>query len=105
METNLVGHNVCNFLNGTSGDNWCGWQGQILWPSNSSDLTLNYFFLQDNVKDTVYGQGPHSLLNLHQPIAVVFASVTQNMTGNTRWELVHCCLCNSDQWKMSDSSI
>jgi hypothetical protein len=45
------------------------------------DHTPNDFFLWGQVKDTVYGQNPQSLPELHELNAASFAPITPQMPG------------------------
>jgi hypothetical protein len=46
-----------------------------LWPAMSPDLNISDFYLWGNVKDKVYSNNPHTLVELKQSIRETISSI------------------------------
>jgi len=83
----------CNirFWDATFPHRWIGRDGSTSWPPRSPDITLLDFFLWGYVKDKLFSTPVPDIRNLKARITDAFATITEDMLGNT-WREIDCRL-------------
>ena len=81
------GSHVRQFLDAAFPNRWIGRDGPTPWPPRSPDITPLDFFLWGYVKDKAFSTPVPDITNLKARITDVFATITEDMLGNTRREI------------------
>ena len=83
--------NICNiwFLDATFPNRWIGRDGPTPWPPRSPDITPLDFFLWRYVKHKVFSTPVPDIINLKARITDAFATITEDMLGNTWREIYY----------------
>ena len=81
------GSQVRRFLDATFRSRWTGRDGPTPWPPRSPDITPLYFSLWGYVKDKVFSTPVPDITNLKARITDAFATITEDMLGNTWREI------------------
>jgi inhibitor of nuclear factor kappa-B kinase subunit alpha len=66
-----------------------------LWPARSPDLNPCDFYLWGNIKDKVYSNNPHTLVELKQSIRETISSIEVSelkLVSNNIFERLEACL-------------
>ena len=77
------GSHVRWFLDAPFPNRWIGRDGPTPWPPRSPDITPLDFFLWGYVKDKVFLTQVPDIPNLKARITDAFATITEDMLGNT----------------------
>ena len=86
-ETPHWGSHVRRFLDATFPNRWTGRDGPTPWPPRSPVITPFNFFLWEYVKDKVFSTPIPDITNLKARITDAFATITEDMLGNTWREI------------------
>ena len=82
------GSHVRRFLDATFPNRWIGRDGPTPWPPRSPDITPPLdFLLWGRVKDKVFSTPVPDITNLKARITDAFATITEDMLGNTWREI------------------
>ena len=81
------GSHVRRFLDAAFPNRWIGRDGPTPWPPRSPDITPLDFFLWGYVKDKVFSTPVPDIANLKARITDAFATITEDMLGNTWREI------------------
>jgi hypothetical protein len=66
-----------------------------LWPARSQDLNPHDFYLWGNLKDKVYSNNPHTLVELKQSIRETISSIEISelkLASNNTFKRLEACL-------------
>ena len=82
------GSHVRRFLDVTFPNRWIGRDGPTPWPPRSPYITPLDFFLWGYGKDKVFSTPVPDITNLKAMITDAFATITEDMLGNTWREMI-----------------